>query len=163
MKRQFLSFLMAGAGVFGFFVLIHSIPHKERQAFASSPSVAANMSGEDYSASQKRAIRKKISARADNVMDFSGRDIVAVLSAPELIRRDLPTVIWQYRNAECVLDLYFTTAQPSAMQAPVAHYEVRAREKGVADEDVQNSCVKDIIRARSGVNLVKVSAFYKAN
>ena len=96
-------------------------------------------------------------------MTLSAMDVRAVLNQPELIRRDLPTVVWQYRNQDCVLDVYFTTASPKADKAPVAHYEVRARRKDVADEDVQNICIQNLIRERAGQNFVNLDALYKAN
>ncbi len=165
MKRKILSFLMAGGVILGLFVLIHGLRQGEGEALASSSSIAGKTieDGARYSATRKRSIRRAVMSNADEFMSLNGRDVRAVLNQPELIRRDLPTVVWQYRNDACVLDVYFTTASAKAAKAPVAYYEVRARQKGVADEDVQGICVESLIRERAGQNLVNLEALYKAN
>ena len=95
---------------------------------------------------------------------LTGREIRAVFNQPELVRRDEPTVVWQYRNESCVLDVYFTTRQTKVAKAPVVHYEIRAREIGVDDEAVQGTCIPDMVRSRAqGINFVNLDALYKAN
>jgi len=165
MKRKMLSFGMACVAILGLFVLIHSLRQGEGEALASSSSVSGKTieDGARYSALQKRAIRRAVMVDADELMGLNGRDVRAVLNQPELVRRDLPTVVWQYRNEACVLDVYFTTASAKASKAPVAHYEVRARQKGVADEDIGAVCVQSLIRERAGQNFVNLDALYKAN
>lgn len=165
MKRKILSFGLASVVILGLFVLIHSVRQGEGEALASSSPLAGKTieDGARYSAVQKRAIRRAVMNDASALMELNGLDVRAVLNQPGLVRRDLPTVVWQYRNEACVLDIYFTTASAKASKAPVAHYEVRARQKGVADEDVQGVCVQSLVRERAGQNFVNFDALYKSN
>ncbi len=165
MKRKILSSLMAGGVMLGLFVLIHGLRQGEGEALASSSSVSGKeiADGARYSAVQKRGIRRAVMANPDELMSLNGRDVRAVLNQPGLVRRDLPTVVWQYRNEACVLDVYFTTASAKATKAPVAHYEIRARQKGVTDEDVQDVCVQSLVRERAGQSFVNLDALYKSN
>lgn len=164
MNRETLSFLIASIIMLGVFLTYKAMQPAPGRAYASiSPSAGITPEDHDYSSANKREIRRTMLDNPENVLQLTGRDIVEVLAAPELIRRDAPTIIWQYRNAECVLDLYFTTAQATALDAPVMHYEIRARAaKGVEDKDVQGGCVSEMVKANSGLNLVNIDAFYKA-
>ena len=164
MRLERLSFLIALAVVLGLFFTVHSFKGDEGQAQASSVGVVAKSIERDvrYSASEKRSLRRAVLGAPDGLLALNGGQVRAVFNQPELVRRDLPTIVWQYRTSECVLDVYFTTrAQVAA--TPVAHYEVRARGKGVADEDVHKSCLQTLVRERAGVNFVKLDGFYKAN
>ena len=165
MKHHILSFLTVSGLLLGLFFLIQSLRTGEGQAMASSTGVAAKAISEDlrHSSAEKRSIRRVVMKSPEGLMQLSGRDVQAVLQKPELVRKDLPTVVWQYRNESCVLDVYFTTSSPKASQAPVVHYEVRARNKALQDADVQGVCVRDLVRARAGGNLVNIDALYKAD
>lgn len=164
MKREMLSFVVASAVIVGVFVVNYAIKGDDGQAYAAAGSQMSReiRDGARISAARLRDIRQSVSANPENILDVSGRELMAVLDAPELVRTDKPTTIWQYRNAFCVLDIYFTTQDKTALRAPAVHYEVRARGKDTPDSAVQNRCVRDLVRAHAGVNLVKVSQFYKA-
>lgn len=163
MKSKFLSFVIAVFLMIGIFSAYRGIEASIRPAHAAGAELAAHAIEEAAAISpqRRRALRRAISADSKNLLDQPGYFIRAVLSEPELVRSDEPTVVWQYRNASCVLDLYYTTRQKSALKAPVVHYEIRAREKGVRDEDVRKSCVRDLVRAHSGINLVRLDSFYR--
>ena len=165
MQRKILSLLMAGAVILGLFILIHGLRQGEGEAMASSSSVSGKTieDGVRYSATRKRSIRRAVMRSADEFMSLNGRDVRAVLNQPGLIRRDLPSVVWQYRNESCVLDIYFTTSSAKASAAPVSYYEIRARQKDVADEDVQGVCIESLVRERAGQSFVNLDAFYKAD
>ncbi|MEZ5813137.1 MAG: hypothetical protein R3E13_00180 [Alphaproteobacteria bacterium] len=166
MKRKILSFILFSTAMLGLFILIHALRQGEGEALASSASVAGKTieDGAQYSAMRKRSIRRAMISDVNELMNLTGGEVRAVLNQPELIRRDLPTVIWQYRNKSCVLDVYYTTAGAKKVnKTPVAHYEIRARQKGVADEDVRESCLPSLIRARAGNNFVNLDGFYKAH
>ncbi len=165
MHHRRLSLLIALAVIVGFFFVIHTLREDEGQAQAAANGLAGKVIARDavHSRGDKRLIRRALLAANDNLLTFSGRDVRAVLNQPELVRRDLPTVIWQDRNDVCVLDVYFTAASAKVSAAPVAHYEVRARQKGVRDEDVQSSCLESLVRGRAGQHFVRLDAFYKSN
>ncbi|MCC6597665.1 MAG: hypothetical protein IT559_02615 [Alphaproteobacteria bacterium] len=163
MKPDFLSFLIAGALVTGIFLVNRGFEGDVIAAHAATSAFSVHEieKGASVAPQRRRALRRAISTDSKNLLDQPGYFIRAVLSEPEMIRRDSPTVVWQYRNASCVLDLYYTTQQKNELKAPVVHYEIRAREKGVRDEDVQESCVRDLARAHSGKNFIRPESFYR--
>jgi hypothetical protein len=165
MRRELLSFLIATGFVVVVFLANYAIKQGDGQAYAASASLSGSLMRDQggLSNAHKRELRQKMSASSNNILDLSGQEILSVFSQPELIRTDAPTTIWQYRTASCVLDIYYTTRDQTALRAPVVHYEIRAREKGVADEAVKETCVRDLVRVNAGVNLVNINAVYKAN
>ena len=66
----------------------------------------------------------------------------ALLGEPELVRREAPAEIWQYRNENCVFDvfLYDTTGQPK-----VTYLEAR---DGEAQQIETRACLNGLLRAR---------------
>lgn len=132
------------------------------QASAALHAVQAGDEARFVPSHRRRELRRAISADSRKMLDQPGYFIQAVFSKPEMIRRDDPTVVWQYRNAFCVLDVYYTTQRRDALEAPVVHYEIRAREKGVSDEDVRERCVRDLARAHAGASPVRFESFYRS-
>jgi hypothetical protein len=165
MKREVLSFLIATGFVLGIFVVNYAIKRDDGYAYASTANLSGSMmrDNREIPNAHKRELRQKISANSNNILDLSGREIYSIFSQPELIRTDAPTTIWQYRTAACVLDIYYTTRETTALRAPAVHYEIRAREKGIPDEAVKETCMRDLVRVNAGVNLVNINAVYKAN
>ena len=86
-----------------------------------------------------------------------GEEIKLVLDRPGLERREMPTVVWQYRSKSCVLDLFFRADKDGAADySRVKHFEIRHRDimpfnasyeagKNV-EADAQSSCLRSIIR-----------------
>ena len=163
MKREVLSLVIAAGFIAAVFIFNETLRRDDGVAYASSGTVMAReiRDGAGIPSDRLREIRQNVSMDSSKLLDVTGREIYAVFSHPELIRTDSPTTIWQYRNSFCVLDVYFTTRDKTALRAPAVHYEVRARGKGVADEAVQGRCVRDLVRANSGMNLLNVNALYK--
>lgn len=165
MKREVLSFLIATVFVASVFLANYALKRNDGQAHASTAGVSAALMRDNREVpnAHKRALRQKINANPDNILDLSGREIYSVFSRPELVRTDAPTTVWQYRTSFCVLDIYYTTREKTPLRSPAVHYEIRAREKGVSDESIRQACVRDLVRANAGVNLVNINAVYKAN
>ena len=115
------------------------------------------------SVSQKRGFRRAVLNNHENMMTLTGGQVRSILNQPELVRRDLPTVVWQYRTDECVLDVYFTSSTTRLDNTPVAHYEVRGRED--AKEYAADQCLGTLIRANAGhgLNFASIEAMYKAD
>lgn len=162
MSYKKLSFACFCIAVLGVFLLVKAFKGHDGQAIAA-PSISGVAYKTHYSQSDKRALRRQVMYKAGGLSYLNGRDVQAILKTPELVRQDLPTVIWQYRNEMCVLDVYFTTNEPKAFKAPVVHYEVRARNSALRDEDVQDACINDLVRERAGQSLFNLQALYKAN
>ena len=108
----------------------------------------------------RKSLAREISLHPEKMLTVRGQDIKYVLREPELVRVEAPTTIWQYRTDSCVLDIYFA-GETDALMLPVAHYEMRARAKGVSDEDVAASCVRELSRKSGRPRMVDVSRLYK--
>jgi len=163
MRANILSFIVVCVAIASFFLALHELKGSQGQAQAAAGSVSHVIAKDGrYSGSDKRALRRAALQSSDALMAMSGQEVRAILSQPELVRKDLPTVIWQYRNEVCVLDVYFAASSARVSAQPVAHYEVRARGKNVGNEQVQDRCLGDLVRSQAGTNLVRVEAFYKS-
>jgi hypothetical protein len=83
---------------------------------------------------------------------LSGKDVTLMLAAPDLERRDAPSVVWQYRSSRCVLDVYYTAQGEAELNAvKVSHYELRARDLITNERrgDVEaRSCLQSIYNER---------------
>lgn len=66
----------------------------------------------------------------------------AILGDPELIRREAPAEIWQYRNDGCVLDVFF---YDTAGRREVTYVEAR---DGAAQRMDTRVCLNTLLRAR---------------
>jgi hypothetical protein len=164
MYTKYFSFLMACFAVVFVFAVYSSLKTSDNTAFASGV-MGSGLHNNSVSDLQKiRALRSSISESPENVLDIYGRDVFSLFAEPELVRRDAPTTVWQYRNESCVLDLYFTTQKKEAFAAPVVHYEVRMRDGGAEDvsPQLQKACVRSLARANAGFTAVKLNSIYKA-
>lgn len=163
MRKELLSFLIACAVALAVFTAYHAFTRGQTggAAFAAIGSgFDESIKGQKYSRSEKRALSRSISYNPEHILKMTGQDIRAALHEPGLIRREAPTIIWQYRSEACVLDIYFSTPQQDAGLATVVHYELRGR--GQDGAEAGKTCVKDIIDAQNGPQMVDVSAFYKS-
>lgn len=114
----------------------------------------------EYNASERRYILRSVAANSENLLKLNREAVEVLMSrAPDMVRADLPSIVWQYRSTDCVLDIYFRSDNRDAIGAPVVHYETRLRE-GHAEGDAQ-SCIRDFIPQSYGPRMVSVSAFYK--
>lgn len=157
MRNKTLSFLIA-AGVMIFVVSsFYMIKHK------IGGEALASVYTENFGAKRtaRVAVLKKISHNPDAVLNLTGQDIQAALKAPGLIRRDLPTIIWQYRSDSCVLDIYFKATSDNVEQMKASHYEMRQRQ-GHAENFEKIECANSIARTQSGMRMVDIKAIYKA-
>ena len=156
---------MAMAMILCVFALVRALPVGEQSAQASSIGLPGKSIERDAqnSVAQKRGFRRAVLNNHENMMTLTGGQVRSILNQPELVRRDLPTVVWQYRNDECVLDVYFTSSNTRLDNTPVAHYEVRGRED--ADEYAADVCLGSLIRANAGngLNFASIEVLYKAD
>ncbi len=160
LRNNSLSVLIAlfvGLSVFGAKELLKTDETGRAQAAAAN--IAAE-SGKIHNALQADILRE-ISYNPNAVLRLKGRDIVEALKAPGLIRKDLPTVIWQYRSDQCVLDVFFKTSSGEVESARPAHYELRMRD-GREDQESVAACMKNIARHKTGLRMVDLKSVYKA-
>jgi hypothetical protein len=96
-----------------------------------------------------RSVQETIAHKPDMLLKLAGEDVRLILAAPDLQRVDQPSVIWQYRTASCVLDVYFTTGKDGSPDAAdVAYYEVRSRAGGDAQPEA-GACLQGLYQERA--------------
>lgn len=118
----------------------------------------------NYDPAHKRKIRSSLKENADALLSLKGRDVMHLFDAPELVRRDLPTTVWQYRNDSCVMDVYFTVGRDDDVaRATVAHYEIRARDLRSDKVVGANDCVEDLVKRNTRLSLIDVQSVYKVS
>jgi hypothetical protein len=61
-------------------------------------------------------------ARPEDVLGLAADALEKLLGRPELVRRDAPAEVWQYRSESCVVDLYL---YPEKTSYRVAFIEAR--------------------------------------
>ena len=141
-------------------IFVHEVlgNHRGLNPAYALPSVYA-----DDTAIPERTLRllRSVIYRPDNLLYVTAKDVRALLHEPEMSRIDVPTMVWQYRSDECVLDIFFKTKSDNDADAPVKHYEIRARGQGAADYHVRKTCVRGIMAARTTPQMVDVSKIYK--
>ncbi len=134
------------------------------EAFESAiaaPQNAGYIQAGYYTGAERKNIRHFVRSNPDSLLRMSGQDIALVLNEPELVRQDYPTVVWQYRGDNCVLDVYFASMEEDVSEAPIVHYEIRSREKNMEDEAVFKGCIGKLMRPGKGFSMAKASSFYK--
>jgi len=75
-------------------------------------------------------------------MGLAPAALSTVLGEPELIRREAPAEIWQYRNDNCVLDVFL---YETAGRREVTYVEAR---DGTAQKIEARTCLNELLRAR---------------
>ena len=142
MKSYFLS--VAFAVVFAFGVLaVHNLVKNASDGAAYASIAGSALNAHHMTPEERSRIKAALKTNPDHLLDLSGADIHFVLKDPELTRREAPTIVWQYRTASCVLDLYFVTQKDDASVAPVSYYEVRPR--GGAEVMTPQSCLSKML------------------
>lgn len=168
MNKALLSFgfavLFAAALFVGNYIL-RGPDHGAAEASVNADKIVQD-EGAFSKASNSFEVRRKVAQGGEHFIGLSGAQIETIFDAPELVRADLPTVVWQYRNDECVLDVYFTAAKVDVSASPVVHYDLRAREVSRkaqnADFDVSD-CIGDIAQGDNIVSFLDISPFYKSS
>ena len=163
-RVQLVQLVFASVLAVAVFVAYQSFYGDERnQAYASLRDGGQQVERLNYKPAQKREARSRLGSDVDNLLEFKGHDIVQVFDAPELVRRDLPTTVWQYRNDFCVMDVYFTVGRAGDVaRENVAHYEVRSRDAKGRIDITANDCLSGMVDGGSFVSLLDVSAFLKS-
>jgi hypothetical protein len=161
MRRNLLSFSV-GLFLIGCVFTAHS-ELAMRGLYGSAYAAGWGQAGRHITAAERKVLLRSISFNTDTLLKVTGQQVRVVFQQPELVRTDLPTVVWQYRNDECVLDVYFASADTDVSGAPVVHYEVRARSfAGPETTERQADCIQDLIAERSQRPAMDVSVIYKS-
>jgi len=164
MLKKHFKFIIACAcafAVFAFYVTFYGDEHN--QALASLSEGEANAQMVNYKPARKRHLSARLRQDVNQILDLSGHDIVQIFDEPELVRQDLPTTIWQYRNESCVMDVYFTVDNVNDVaRANVAHYEVRRRDTRADEKVTANDCMQELVAHDTMISLIDINAIFKA-
>lgn len=164
-NKKFPFFIACAVAVTVFVAYQSFFGAEHSQAYASLGS--DDVPGErmvNYKPARKRILRSRLRDDADHILELKGHDIAQLFDAPELVRRDLPTTIWQYRNDACVMDVYFTVGQSGDVaRSDVVHYELRGRDARASKPLDISSCVGDLLPNVSMMSLINIDAIYKAS
>lgn len=108
-----------------------------------------------------------------------GGDVNEILQRPDLERREMGVVVWQYRTDSCVVDFYFDTGVGTTNAnidgLPIDYYEIRERQViklGQSDEIApavdaqkgQSACLANLVvdRADDPAKVKKLAALVGA-
>ncbi|MEM7226005.1 MAG: hypothetical protein AAF495_23705 [Pseudomonadota bacterium] len=80
----------------------------------------------------------------DRLMGLDPVDLEGLLGRPELVRRETPAQIWQYRTGACVLDVVL---YDEAAGGRVTYVEARDRAGAKVDT---RPCLNQVLRAQLG-------------
>lgn len=99
--------------------------------------------GETQSAArpQPDAPIPEVDARPERLMGLDPQALDAALGRPELVRREKPAEVWQYRAGSCVLDVFL---YPAGQGREVLHLE--ARDAASAAPADAKSCLTALLR-----------------
>jgi hypothetical protein len=124
---------------------------------SSGPIIRTYEIGKTY----KVQLLRSISTNPDNIVGVSARDLHVLFGNSSFMRQEGRASIWQYANAECVLDIFFELREGNAPEvAPAAYYEIRATSH---DKPLDKAaCVADLLKGSAGPYMVNVSTFYKS-
>lgn len=160
-KRLAATITLIGA----LFVAFFSLGDNPDSFILSMPKAQASASMEggvaEFSPAQLHYIRRALNSNFDNISKLQGATVRAALDAPEMVRADLPTVVWQYRSDQCVLDIYFKSEEEVADFANVVHYEMRHRDATSSNFAGEQKCLRSIMPYSAMPRMMGVSAIYK--
>ncbi|QQG37085.1 MAG: hypothetical protein HYS17_04785 [Micavibrio aeruginosavorus] len=110
-----------------------------------------------------RALASQLKSDPAFFLRMNGGQLGDVLSAPGLQRADGDMAVWQYRNHECVIDLFIADQG----RGGVIHYEMRDRAKkpvrGAGEPEGfttvrQRACLKSIIAGHDGIDALRLAS-----
>jgi hypothetical protein len=110
---------------------------------AATPDPAAPQ-GETLAALPPEPPEPAIDDDPQQLIGMGPASLSAFLGAPELIRREAPASLWQYRAEDCVLDVVL---YPDRSGDKVTYLEAR---EGGATKMAPRTCLNKLLRARNG-------------
>lgn len=118
----------------------------ETQAETSSSQPTGESAPIQESAVPKTPALPEIDDDPEQLITMTRDDLNGLLGQPDLVRRENPAEIWQYRGKDCVLDvfLYNEDGQPDS-PFKVVYSEARDLEAQNSD---QRRCLNELLRAQ---------------
>lgn len=119
-------------------------------AGAEASATGAGKAEEEQEPVQETAVPKPDFPDIDDdpaqLIKMTRDDLNGLLGQPDLVRRENPAEIWQYRGKDCILDIFlYNEADQENSPYRVVYSEARGREAGTAD---QRACLNELLRAQ---------------
>lgn len=111
--------------------------------------------------SEIRSLARAIYKDASEIQGQPLSHFVQIFYHPELIRSEGSMVLWQYRNEECVMDIYFETHEHKKGSETVKYFETRSRNPHLFPEQDSVQCVHSLLRTAHRPRMVDVSSIFK--
>lgn len=129
------------------FVMVSSL--SINKALHKNMAFAYAASSEAVNADVVRVVAAQVKGNPDALLKIGGPQAFVLFDEPGLKRAEGDMAIWQYRTADCVLDLYIADKGEGA----VTHYEARPRSAdATAFDDAQSrDCVRSVFNGHDGV------------
>ncbi len=96
-------------------------------------------------APQKTA-RLRVNDDPHQLMGLAPEALGRLLGPPSLLRTETPAEVWQYRAADCVLDIFLYAEEEKPDRSRVTYYEIRAADSAPSGA---RACFADIIERRN--------------
>ena len=96
-------------------------------------------------APQKTA-RRVVNDDPQQLMGLAPEALSRLLGPPSLLRTESPAEVWQYRAADCVLDIFLYAEEEKPDRSRVTYYEIRAADSAPSGA---RACFADIIERRN--------------
>ncbi|MFK7839085.1 MAG: hypothetical protein AB8B83_02040 [Bdellovibrionales bacterium] len=167
MKRQkrYFHSMIATISVLVAFACYYTLTNvsERNQAYAAISSDYQRGEMVNYKPALKRHLSAQLRQNNDQILSLSGHDVFQIFDRPELVRKDLPTTVWQYRNELCVMDVYFTVDRAEDVaRTNVAHYELRARNSREREGVKLNECMQGLVANDTMISLIDINSIFKA-
>lgn len=118
----------------------------ETTAETSAPQASTEQAPVQETAVPKAPALPEIDDDPTQLLQMTKDDLNGLLGQPDLVRRETPAEIWQYRGQDCVLDLFLYNEEDKP-DSPfkVVYSEARDLEAKKTD---QRSCLNSLLRAQ---------------
>ena len=114
-------------------------PAVEAESQATTP---PEISSQEEAALPPAKTLPPIDDRPERFLGLGTAALAQELGEPQLLRREAPAEIWQYRGEGCILDLFL---YPEAGSLKVTHIEARDKK---AESYETKDCLRQLIEAR---------------
>ncbi|TQV79881.1 hypothetical protein [Denitrobaculum tricleocarpae] len=118
----------------------------EASAETSGPEAADGKAPVQESAVPKAPALPDVDDNPEQLLTMTRDDLNGLLGQPDLVRRENPAEIWQYRGKNCVLDLFLYNEEDNP-DSPFKVVYSEARDLNAQKTD-QRSCLGALLRAQ---------------
>ena len=112
---------------------------------APSPPAAQQILEPPASPAPEITARRGVNDDPDQLMGLAPQAVNRLLGPPSLLRTETPAEVWQYKAADCVLDIFLYAEEEKPDRSRVTYYEIRVADSAPSGA---RACFADIIESR---------------